>query len=98
MKEFKINAEIWKYEGPTPWYFVTVPDRLYDQIKFTNTKQVGWGSIKVQAQIGETTWQTSLFPSKTKEYHLPIKSIVRKKEQLKEGDHVDLKITLINAI
>ena len=39
--------------------------------------------MRVQATIGETTWQTSIFPhSQSKAYILPVKADVRKKEKI----------------
>ena len=37
-------------------------------------------------RIGQTTWQTSIFPNKDGSYVLPVKAAVRKAETLKDGD------------
>jgi hypothetical protein len=47
----------------------------------------GWGSLPVEVTIGKTTWKTSIFPdSKSGTFILPIKAVVRKKEEVYEGD------------
>ena len=49
----------------------------------------GWGSIRVSATIGDTNWQTSVFPSRENGgYLLPVKATVRKAESLAAGDEV----------
>jgi hypothetical protein len=54
----------------------------------------GFGSLRVRATIGETTWETSVFPqgsaTAAPSWLLPVKAAVRKAEGLAEGDEVDL--------
>ena len=50
----------------------------------------GFGSVRISATIGATTWQTSIFASKdVGGYLLPLKAAVRKAERLAEGTPVD---------
>jgi hypothetical protein len=51
----------------------------------------GWGVIPVTAQIGDTSWQTSLFP-KDGRYLVPVKAQVRKAEALELGDVVTVNL------
>ena len=90
---YNFKAKLWLYKGgKASWHFVTVPKEQSFQIRFLNEGFTGgWGSIPVQATIGNTTWKTSIFPNKKSEtYLLPIKSEVRKKESLKIDDEVDV--------
>ena len=50
----------------------------------------GFGSLKVVATIGGTTFKTSVFPSKETGWLLPVKASVRKAEGLTEGEAVEL--------
>ncbi len=50
----------------------------------------GFGSLKVTATIGDSTWRTSVFPSREEGWMLPVKSAVRKAEGIGEGDEVAL--------
>ncbi len=82
------SGNIWFWKGPAPWFFVTVPLEESRELKaISNMVTYGWGVIPVTVRIGETVWQTSLFP-KDELYLVPIKASVRKAEQLDEGDEV----------
>jgi hypothetical protein len=47
--------------------------------------------IPVNARIGNTEWQTSLWP-KDDRYIVPLKASVRKAEHLEEGDEVTVRL------
>jgi hypothetical protein len=53
----------------------------------------GWGVIPVRASVGDTTWDTSLFP-KDGRYLVPIKDAVRRSEQLADGDAVTVQLAI----
>lgn len=54
----------------------------------------GFGSLRVTATIGTTSWQTSVFPARETGWMLPVKAAVRKAEDLAEGDEVSLSLEL----
>jgi hypothetical protein len=84
-REFKINTRVWRWPGDMGWHFVTVDKSISNKIRKVYTK----GFVKIKAQIGKTSWDTSLFPHKQSEsYLLSIKASVRKKEDILEGDMV----------
>ena len=90
----EFTGKIWYWKGPAPWYFVTVPEQQYHDLKAILTLVTyGWGMIPVTAQIGKTEWKTSLFP-KDDRYLVPIKASVRKAEKLEEGDDVTLQLDI----
>jgi hypothetical protein len=92
--KLEFSGEIWYWRGPSPFYFVTVPAEQCRDLKAASKfVTYGWGMIPVQAQIGETTWKTSLFP-KNDQYIVPIKANVRKAEQLEEGNEVTMRLEL----
>ena len=63
--------------------------------QFCAHRKRSFGSIRVTATIGETSWQTSLFrDSKSNSYLLPIKAKVRGKEGLKENGSYGVEITV----
>ena len=89
---FEFDGEIWYWRGPSPFYFVTVPEEQCRDLKAILTLVTyGWGMIPVAAQIGRTGWKTSLFP-KDGRYLVPIKDSVRKAENLGEGDTVTVRL------
>ena len=92
--EIEFSGKIWQWRGPAPFYFVTVPEEESNELKaLSKMVTYGWGMIPVNAKIGETKFKTSLFP-KDGSYVVPIKSEVRKKEKLSEGDIVTIKLKL----
>jgi hypothetical protein len=53
---------IWKGEAAGRWYFITLPQEQSDEIRahaFGSPR--GFGSVKVEARIGEIAWRTSVF-------------------------------------
>jgi len=58
-------------------------------------KRRGFGSVKVTAQIGDSRWQTSLFPQKTGGWFLPVKKPVRLAEGLEFGRTVEGELELL---
>ena len=58
--------------------------------------QRGFGSVKVMASVGRTTWKTSVFPQREKsEWVLLVSKIVMRAEDLAEGDPVELELELL---
>lgn len=94
--EYKLKEKLWLYEGKAAWHFITIPPKVTKNIDFYfRMNKGGWGSLPVTVKIGDTIWKTSIFPdSKSKCYLLPIKAIVRKQENLNNGDVVSFSITL----
>jgi hypothetical protein len=58
-------------------------------------KRRGFGSVKVAARIGDSCWQTSLFPQKSGGWFLPVKKPVRLAQGLEFGDHVEGELELL---
>ena len=85
------------------WFFLTIAGLAADEIRGHATMRKletgsarGFGSVRVKVQIGGSVWQTSVFPSNSHEgYVLPIKSTVRKAEDLSEGDGLSAILTLL---
>ncbi len=89
------EGELWLFDNGS-WHFVSVPlDQSEDLREEMAGRTGGFGSVRVEATIGSTTWQTSVFPSKTGEYVLPVKAQVRRAEGLAEGDRAAVRITTL---
>jgi hypothetical protein len=95
-KEYTLKEKVWLYPGKAGWFFITIPTHITKDIDyFFSQEKKGWGSLRVTACSGETTWKTSIFPdNKTQTYLLPLKAEVRKKEQIKDNDTIQLSIEL----
>ena len=88
----EFSGKILFWQGPAPWFFVTVPEKESRDLKAISAiVTYGWGVIPVQVRIGKTEWSTSLFP-KDGLYLVPIKASVRKAENLEEGDEVRIRL------
>jgi hypothetical protein len=88
----ELSGAIWYWRGPSPFYFVTVPDEQSRELKaVSGFVTYGWGMIPVIARIGQTEWKTSLFP-KDGRYLVPLKDRVRQAETLTEGDTVMVRL------
>jgi len=87
-------GEIWFWRGPSPWYFVTVPDEESSELEATSGfVTYGWGVIPATVQIGKTEWTTSLIP-KGGRYLVPVRADVRKAEGIDEGDTVEVRLAV----
>jgi hypothetical protein len=93
------KATLWRWTGGNAagtWHFLTIGGAAGEALSATALMRKlegmsrGFGSLKVTAQIGESRWPTSVFPSKGEGWMLPVKAAVRKAEGLAEGDEVDL--------
>jgi hypothetical protein len=79
-------GELFSWRGPAPYHFITVPEEACVEIRaVSRLVSYGWGVIPVSVRIGETEFETSLFP-KDGGYVVPIKDVVRNAEGLVEGD------------
>jgi hypothetical protein len=87
---------MWKGEAAGRWYFVTVPDEQSDEIRAHSlANRRGFGSVRVEARIGDVTWRTSVFPLNSGGYILPVKADVRRRAGIAAGDEVRLKLELL---
>jgi hypothetical protein len=95
---YKFKAKVWIYPSMQggQWHFVSLPKKESAAIKKTFAKtRRGFGSLRVTATIGKTTWNTSIFPEKLGTYLLPIKSEVRRKEDFGDKDVVTVDIKVL---
>ena len=84
-----VRSKVWVYPGMAGWRFLTVDKKQSAVVKEKHgMHRRGFGSIPVRVTIGTTSWDTSIFPSQEGTYLLPLKSIVRKKEGIDDGDPV----------
>ena len=88
----EFRGKLFTWRGPAPYYYVAVPEGPSQGLKaISGLVSYGWGVIPVTVRIGETVWQTSLFP-KDGLYLVPVKDRVRKAEELEEGDEVSVRL------
>ena len=92
-----VVAPLWRWtaKNGVSWFFVTIDGEEGEELSATEAMRRlelggkrGFRSLKVEACIGETVWQTSCFPRDEAGWMLPVKAPVRKAEKLAEGDPV----------
>ena len=90
---------LWRWTSSTgtgTWHFLTIDGEAGEALSATALmrrleKSIGgFGSLKVSARIGDSTFKTSLFPSKSEGWLLPVKAAVRKAEGVSEGDVIEV--------
>ena len=55
----------------------------------------GFGSVKVEAEVGASRWSTSVFPQKSGGWFLPVKKAICRAEGIEAGDDVAVKLALL---
>jgi hypothetical protein len=102
---YTITTPLWLWttdKAPASWHFLTISGQAADDIHATvlmlrmeGGPTRGWGSIKIRAAIGDTSWDTSMFPDKQRGgWLLPVKAAVRKAEAVVVGDMVTVTVSL----
>lgn len=91
-RNFVIETSVWIYPGDGGWHFITLDPVLSEKIRKFFPK----GFVKIEAQIGKSIWQTSLFPHKlSRGYIICINKSIRKKENIFAGDKIKVKIKIL---
>jgi hypothetical protein len=86
---------LWSGEGGS-WHFITVPEDHCGEIRAESlARRGGFGSVQVEATIGNLTWRTSVFPLKSGGYILPVKKEVRCRAGITAGDDVTVTLDLL---
>src|SRR5262245_6588239 len=96
---FSFTAEVWEHDGMSgAWFFLSVPEDDADQIEASVVpRDTGFGSVRVEATIGATTWRTSIFPDRGRQtYVLPLKKAVRTRERLDAGTQARVELVLLD--
>ena len=93
------DAELWIWDArrADTWTFVSLPADASEEIRdLTGGPRRAFGSLRVRATVGASTWTTSIFPDSTRgSYVLPIKRAIRTAESLDIGDTAAVTVELI---
>lgn len=98
-KTFTIQSEVWLYNGPSAWHFLTLPKKESAAIRelFRGSKRRGFGSIRIEATLNGHTWRSSIFPdSRAGAYLVPLNLTARRRADVAAGDTVQIKIRLLD--
>ena len=93
------TAVLWVHDGPAGWHFLTLPPEVADDVRELGAvARAGFGSVRVTATVGGTSWPTSVFPdARSGSYLLPVKKQVRAAEGLRAGDRVSVELAVSPA-
>jgi hypothetical protein len=97
---FAFEAELWMWDTRRgdSWTFVSLPVADSEEIReLADGPRRGFGSLRVRVTLGGSTWDTSIFPDRSRGcYVLPIKRAVRTAEDLEVGDIASLTVDIID--
>lgn len=92
-----VTGPLWLWSGESAsWHFLTVPEEQAGEIRAESlARRGGFGSVRVEARIGDTAWRTSVFPQKSGGYILPVKKEVRCHAGIAAGDEVSFELEIL---
>jgi len=94
-----VTGPLWLWSGESgSWHFVTIPADDAVEIRMESAAfgiRRGFGSVRVEADIGGVRWKTSIFPQKSGGYLLPVKASVRRDAGIAADDIVTVKVELV---
>lgn len=95
------TAELWRWTARErsadsgAWCFVTLPLDLAEEVRERAGEPRGFGSVRVRATVGATTWDTSVFPDAASgSFVLPVKKSVRTAAGVAEGDRLTVTVSV----
>ncbi len=88
--EFVFEAELWRWDARSDasWTFVSLPVEASEEVAdaVAGGAPRGFGAVRVEVQVGLTTWRTSVFPDAGRGvYVLPVKRAVRRAQDWELG-------------
>lgn len=98
METIQFTSTLWRWSGGNGgnWFFLTIDGEAGEMLSATALMRRlefgasrGFGSIRASVRIGDSRWQTSVFPQKEGGWLLPIKAMIRRAEGIGEADLVE---------
>ncbi|NDV47752.1 DUF1905 domain-containing protein [Paludibacter sp. 221] len=93
--KYEFSAKVWHYTstgGTGGWWIVCLPKEMSKEIR-ENLKflEEGWGRLKITAKTGNSQWKTAIwFDTKLETYLLPLKTEIRKKENIEIDKYIEV--------
>jgi len=84
-KTFTVKGTVQIFPQQGGWIYVSVPKKLSEL-----AKGMKWGLVPITAQVGKTSWNTSLLPMGDGTHFIPLNAKVRKKEDIAVPDTIRL--------
>lgn len=93
--EFESEVTRWDARVDS-WFFATLPEELSLEIRELPAPPRGFGSLRVRARIGLTSWPTSIFFGGSA-FVLPLKRQVREAQGIEEGGVVTVDLDILDV-
>jgi hypothetical protein len=77
------------------WVFARLPLEVSEEIHDAPHPPAGFNSVKVEATLGSSRWNTSIFPESDGTYVLAIKKAIRTREGVGVGDTVRMAVETV---
>ncbi|HWS33122.1 MAG TPA: DUF1905 domain-containing protein [Actinoplanes sp.] len=96
--EFESELWIWEARRDESWTFVSLPEDVSEEIRARAAGLTrGFGSLRVRAVVGGSSWTTSVFPDSGRNtYVLPVKRAIREAESLSAGEATAVTVELLD--
>lgn len=91
---YHIRGQIELFPGRGGWSFVRVPPDVLERVLHEGPGSQHYGMVPVEAELGGSTWRTSLMPTGDGGRFIPLNKGLMKKERLAHGDEVDIRFRL----
>ncbi len=94
--QYHFRSKPWKYQGPGGWHFISLPQKLSNEIRnIFKSAEGGWGRLPATSRIGGSEWKTAIwYDSKMNTYLLPVKAEIRNKEHVVDGELVTMSVLI----
>jgi hypothetical protein len=99
---FTAPLSVWRTEKYGDIGYVTIAGAAAEAIaayelmrRLELGRRRGFGSVKVEARVGDSRWSTSVFPQKGGTWFLPVKKAICRAEGLAAEDEVEVRLQLL---
>jgi len=86
VKKYQIRGTVELFPQKGGWYFIRIPLSVTEKMLYRADR----GLIPVNAEVGQTSWNTSLMPMGDGTHFIALNEKVRKKENIKTGKTIDI--------
>jgi hypothetical protein len=93
---------VWRIENEGEMSYVTITGETAEAIgayelirRLELGRRRGFGSVKVEAEIGGSRWSTSVFPQREGGWFLPVKKAICRAEGLEADDEIAVRLELL---
>lgn len=93
---------VWRTDKYGDIFYVSIEDAAAEAIsahelvrRLELGRRRGFGSVKVEVELGKSRWSTSVFPQRGGGWFLPVKKAICRVEGIDSGDEVRVRLELL---